>query len=177
MSAVEDVGTERGESLLEILLSVMIIGIAVTAILGGVGLAARASTQDERTIHAQALLRSWGEHIQARTTDVTYVPCAGPGAYRSGSPWWYATPAPDGLETLPPGFTPDVVDVDYWVAGTWSDTKPSTCSSSPAKDAGLQRLEITMAVAAGLYPGFTATYDVVLRKPCAAIATATVAGC
>ena len=164
--------TERGETLLEILMSIMIIGIAVTAIIGGVGVAARASTQDQRQIQAQALLRSWAEHIEAQTTDANYVPCATPATYGPASTWAYTNPAPTGLDALPPGFTASVTRVDYWNGAT-----PGAFTGTCSPDRGLQRLELSMAVVDGLYPGFTSTYEVVLRRPCAALAAPTVSGC
>ena len=166
-------GEERGETLIEILLSIMIIGIAVTAILGGVGIAARASTLDQRQIQAQALLRSWGEHIEAATTDANYVPCATTSTYSPASTWGYPTAGPpNGLGALPPGFAASVTQVQHWNGAT-----PGAFATSCGTDRGLQRLQLALTVADGLYPGFTATYDVVLRKPCAALATATVPGC
>jgi type II secretory pathway pseudopilin PulG len=160
-----------GESLVEILLSIMIIGIAVTAILGGVGLAARASTQDQRQIQAQALLRSWGEHVQARTTDATYTPCATTSTYGTASAWGYPSPPPAGLEALPAGFTPGVTQVQYWDGGAGAFV--ASCGT----DSGVQRVRLAMTVPDGLYPGFTSTYDVVVRRPCAALASAAGPGC
>ena len=159
---------ERGESLLEILLSIMIMGIAVTVILGGVGVAAKASTQDERQIHAQALLRSWGEHVQARTTDATYVPCATTATYGASSVWAYTSPPPVGLEALPAGATATVTQVRYWDGGTWA--APAGCDDPAPAEPGLQRLELTLTMPDGLYPGFSETYDVVLRRPCTTVA-------
>ena len=164
---------DSGETLLEILLSIMIIGIAVTAVLGGVGIAAKASTQDERQIHAQALLRSWGEHIQARTTDVSYVPCATPATYGPASAWAYTSPTPPtGLEPLPSGFGATVAAVRHW-----NGASPGAFAATCGAARGLQRLTLAMTVPDGVYPGFTSTYEVVVRRPCAALATTTVTGC
>jgi type II secretory pathway pseudopilin PulG len=164
---------DLGESLLEILVSITIIGIAVTAILGAVGIAAGASTHDERQIEAQALLRSWGEYVQARTTDANYVPCASTSTYGSGSPWWYTNPTPPtGLDALPAGFTPGVGRVQHWNGGT-----PGAFGDACSTDRGLQRVQLTMTVPAGEYPGFTSTYDVVVRRPCAKLASTGVPGC
>ncbi|WP_129337954.1 type IV pilus modification PilV family protein [Cellulomonas endophytica] len=170
MTAGRRRGRDAGESLVEILLSVMIIGIAVTAILGGVGLAARASSQDERQIQAQALLRSWAEHVQARTTDSTYVACATTATY-SGSTWAYTSPAPAGLEPLPAGFTASVTEVQYWDPSTTSFG--STCGT----DSGVQRVRLALTATATAAPGFTSTYDVVVRRPCAALAASGGPGC
>jgi hypothetical protein len=138
----------------------MIIGIGVTAILGAVGVATQASTLDERQIQAQALLRSWGEHVVATTTDGTYTPCATTATYGS-APWRYASPAPAGLQELPTGFTASVTRVQYWDGGS-----PGSFVSSCATDRGVQRVRLTMTVADALYPGFASTYDVVVRRPC-----------
>lgn len=164
---------DRGETLLEILISIMIIGVAVTAILGGVGVAARASTQDERQIQAQALLRSWAEHIEAETTDANYVACATPSTYSSTSTWGYSSPTPPaGLDALPAGFTAAVADVQFW-----NGANPGAFAASCPPDRGLQRLRLSMTVPDGLYPGFTSTYDVVVRRPCTALAAPSVPGC
>ena len=148
---------DAGETLLELLISLMIIGVGVTAILGAVGIATQASTLDERQVQAQALLRSWGEHITAATTDGTYAPCATTGTYAS-APWTYSAPPPAGLQALPPGFTPSVTSVQYW--------NGSSFVGSCGTDSGVQRLRLTMTVADSLYPGFASTYDVVVRRPC-----------
>lgn len=146
-----------GETLLELLISLMVIGIGVTAILGAVGIATQASTLDERQIQAQALLRSWGEHIVAVTSDATYSPCATTATYAS-SPSMYGSPAPAGLQTLPSGFTPSVTQVQYWDGTAFV----GACVT----DRGVQRVRLTMSVADSLYPGFASTYDVVVRRPC-----------
>jgi type II secretory pathway pseudopilin PulG len=138
---------EGGETLIELLISIMIIGIAVTAILGAVRIATDASTLDQRQIHAQALLRSWGEYAVAQTTDANYVTsCATPLTYPG---------------TLPSGFTATQTKVEFW-NGT-SSYVAGTCGS----DLGVRRLELTMTVASSVYPGFASTYDVVIRRPCA----------
>lgn len=148
---------DAGETLLELLISLMVIGVGVTAILGAVGIATQASTLDERQIQAQALLRSWGEHIVSATSDATYTPCATTATYAS-SPWMYGSPAPAGLQALPSGFTPTVTQVQYWDGTSFV--------GSCATDRGVQRVRLTMSVADSLYPGFASTYDVVVRRPC-----------
>lgn len=152
-------GPDAGETLLELLISIMIVGIGVTAVLGGVGIAARASTQDERQIQAQALLRSWGEHVQARTTDATYTPCATTATY-AGAPWAWTAPAPAGLPELPAGFTAAVASVAYW------DAPSAGFVAGCTADGGVQRLRLALTADDALYPGFTSTYDVVVRRPC-----------
>lgn len=140
---------DGGETLLELLISLMIIGIGVVAILGAVRIAVDASSLDERQIHAQALLRSWGEFAVAQTTDASY-----PATCATASVLAY----PASLQTLPPGFTAQLSKVEYW-DGTGFATACTT-------DSGVRRLVLKMTVDTALYPGFASTYDVVVRRPC-----------
>jgi Tfp pilus assembly protein PilV len=139
---------QAGETLVELLISLMIIGVAVTAILGAVRIAVAASTLDQRQIHAQALLRSWGEYAVQQTTDASYPTGCGPSVL----------PYPASLTPLPSGFSAQLTKVEYWNGSAFV----GTCGT----DLGVRRLELTMAVAPALYPGFTSTYDVVVRRPC-----------
>jgi len=157
-------GGDAGESLLELLIAIMIIGIGVTAILAAVLMTVDASSLDRRQIDAQALLRSWGEYAVAQTTDATYTPCATTATYDpAGAPsaWSYTSPAPPpGLGALPGGFTPHVTKVEYWNAAT------KTFVAACGVDSGVQRVALTMTVAASVMPGFSSTYAVVVRRPC-----------
>jgi Tfp pilus assembly protein PilV len=139
---------QAGETLVELLISIMIIGISVTAILGGVRIAVAASTLDQRQIHAQALLRSWGEYAVGQTTDANYTTsCATSLTY------------PATLQALPAGFTAAQTKLEFWNGTSFAG---GACSTDP----GVRRIELTMSVAPALYPGFTSTYDVVVRRPC-----------
>jgi len=148
--------SDAGETLIELLISISIIGTSAVAILGGVLVSIDASHLDQRQIHAQALLRTWGEHVVDQTTDSTFQRCATVATYASAT-WAYTDPAPAGLETLPVGFTPQITDVTYW-NGTGFGT--GGCSD-------VQRLELTMTVDGAAYSGLTSKYDVVVRRPCA----------
>ncbi|HEY8720105.1 hypothetical protein [Pengzhenrongella sp.] len=147
MSAAQGRG-EAGETLLELLISLMVIGVGVVAILGAVRIAVDASSLDQRQIHAQALLRTWGERVVADTTDATYAStCSTPVAYASTLP------------ALPTGFSATQTKVEFW-NGT------SFAAGSCGADTGVRRLELTMTVNSSVYPGFASTYAVVLRRPC-----------
>jgi Tfp pilus assembly protein PilV len=142
---------DAGETLIELLISLMVIGIGVTAILGAVGIAVDASSLDQRQIHAQALLRSWGEYAVAHTTDATYPAGCAPSVLSY----------PASLQAVPAGFAPQLTKVEYWNGTAFV----SSCST----DSGVRRLELTMTVASSVYPGFASTYDVVIRRPCLTI--------
>jgi type II secretory pathway pseudopilin PulG len=153
---------DRGETLLELLVTISIIGVSVVALLGAVLIAVDASTLDRRQIQAQGLLRSWSEAVVRATTDATYPTCGDASDYASG-PFAFGA---SGL-AAPAGFSATVVSVEYFTrsTGTWvSSSSVGTCTASD--DQGLQRVTLRMTVANSLYPGFAVDQAVVVRKPC-----------
>jgi prepilin-type N-terminal cleavage/methylation domain-containing protein len=65
---------EGGMTLIELLVTITIMGIVFTVFLGGVGLAIRASDQHRRTVDAETVLRNAAEELQR----AGYAPCASP---------------------------------------------------------------------------------------------------
>jgi Tfp pilus assembly protein PilV len=143
---------DRGESLVELLVTVLIIGTSVVGVLGAVATAVGASTLDRRQVQAQTVLRTWGERIAA-------VDDAGYGDCRSASGVAATTPAPS---PLPAGFTASVTDVSFWNGTAYV----ATCTAG--SDPGVRRVTLRLEADSMLYPGFTRDLDVVVRKPCAA---------
>jgi type II secretory pathway pseudopilin PulG len=143
---------DRGETLVELLVTVTIVGTAVVALLGAVAAAVGASALDRRQVQAQSVLRTWGERIAA-------VDDAGYGDCRSASAVAATTPAPS---PLPAGFTASVAGVDYWTGTAFA----AGCTSG--SDPGLRVVHLRVTADQQLYPGFTQDLDVVVRKPCAA---------
>jgi Tfp pilus assembly protein PilV len=143
---------DRGETLVELLITVVIVGTAVVAVLGAVATAVGASTLDRRQVQAQVVLRTWGERIAA-------VDDAGYGNCRSASAVAATTPAP---APLPAGFTASVEGVDYWSGTAFA----AGCTAG--SDPGLRLVHLRVTADQQLYPGFTEDLDVVVRKPCAA---------
>jgi len=133
---------DTGETLIELLVAIVILGIAVVAILGGIVVIVESSTLHRKQAQSQNWLRSWAEQISA----ATYNDCAAAGGFSLPSP------------SLPSGFTPTVTAVQYWTGTSFSN--------SCASDQGIQKVTLRVAVANGLYPGFTQSLDVVVRKPC-----------
>jgi hypothetical protein len=151
------VGEDAGESLVEILVSVAVIGIAIAGALGGVGLlgavsaGARSSRLHQDAVQAQAALRSWAE-VLSRPQDSSagsgyrYVPCA----------WPAGVPA----AAVPPGWTAQITAVSWWTGTGWT----TTCST----DGGLQKLTLDVASpATGTSTGVDEKLDLVIRRPCA----------
>jgi type II secretory pathway pseudopilin PulG len=143
-----DRAADGGETLIELLVAMVVIGIAVVGILGALSLAAGASSAAKGQARGRAVLASWAESLSAvaDTGGYRYTACASAGTF----------PAPAGLPT---GYGAAVSAVRYWNGTAWS----ATCGT----DQGLQRLTLTVTSPAGLLPGTSQTLDVVVRRPCA----------
>lgn len=146
-------GRDSGESLLELIITMMIMGIAVPAVIAAVLAAVGASSQDRRLVQAQQLLTSWSESIEkANADDAAYTSCPALTYYATGA----FSPA-----AVPAGFHASVASIDYWDAGTSS-------FAGCAADAGVRRLQLRVDVDAALYPSFALDRYVIVRKPCPA---------
>ncbi len=144
---------EAGETLLELIITIAILGITVPALIGAVLVAVDSSSQDRRIVQAQQMLTSWSETIAKANTDTTYAPpCPAPA--------YYSTLAFAPSPALPPRFTASVVTIDYWQASTNTFQQPC------ATDEGLRRVHLRITVDAALYPGFTVDRYVLVRRPC-----------
>lgn len=143
---------DAGETLVELLVTILVVGTSAAAVMGAAAIAVGASTLDSRQVRAQAVLRTWGESV-AGVGDAAYGNCLTAGEVAA------ATPAPS---PLPAGFTASVSDVAYWNAGT--STFVAGCPAGG--DPGLRRVTLRLVADSALYAGFTETLDVVVRKPC-----------
>jgi Tfp pilus assembly protein PilV len=146
---------DRGESLVEILMTVTIVSIAVIAITGALATSVRMSDVHRKQAAVSAALRAFAEDLQARVS-------ATPTAYVDAT---CATPADyNGLYSPPAGYTATVTRVVFWSDGQFVESCP---------DNGIQLL--TLRVASDDERAVQ-TLDVVLRKPCRLVAPG-VAGC
>jgi Tfp pilus assembly protein PilV len=161
---------DSGETLLELLIAITIIGLGVTAILGAVMIAVSASTLDQRQVQAQARLKSWAEKLSA----APYVDCATTASYSSYAAFATQTPPTQTppaqtppTPALPSGFTASYVAVQSWNGTGFVDTMPSCTAGAAGTDRGVQRVQLRITAAPTLYPGFSTDLWVTLRKPCA----------
>jgi Tfp pilus assembly protein PilV len=134
--------SDAGESLVELLVSIAIMGIAVLAILGGLAMAATASDQHRDQSMGQHLLRVWAEELSYLGNCGSSVP----------DPSWKGTAAAAGYAPVSAS-----VDVDYW-NGTAFEVN---CGGD---DAGLQRIKLVIAGPGTLAGGIV--LFAVVRDPC-----------
>jgi len=133
---------DTGETLVELLVAIVILGISVVAILGGLAVVVQSSTLHRKQAQSQNGLRAWAEQIGA----ATYNDCATVGSFGLPSP------------ALPSGFTAQVTAVQYWTGTSFGN--------SCVADQGIQKVTLRVTAVNSPYPGFTQTLDVVVRKPC-----------
>ena len=135
---------ERGETLLELLIAVVIMGVAVVAVIGMLVNSVQLSDVHRKQATAAATVRDYGEAITNAVAGGGYVACASKASYAS----------PAGF-TVPSGYAKSVGSVQYWTGSGWQ----SNCTS----DTGLQQLTIQVASADGRA---SEQLVVVVRKPC-----------
>ena len=140
---------ERGETLLELLVTVTIMGTAFVGILAGIGTTFMATDSHRQEATAEGVLRNYAERIQD-PTDVPYVDCATASSYTS--PTGFSLPASD--------WSASVVSVLSWQG----DTPATFGATCPSPDEGLQRLTLQVKSPDGAHQAVE-TIVIVKRKP------------
>lgn len=127
---------EEGETLVEVLVAVVLMGVAFVTVLGGIGTAIISSVTQAKVTTADSVIRSAAEQV----VDDPYVSCARD----------YRTP------TTPAGYTVSV-KVEYW-DGVGAFGEPC-----PTADTGVQKVTLTVRQT-GVRPVRDATLEVVKRE-------------
>jgi prepilin-type N-terminal cleavage/methylation domain-containing protein len=133
---------ERGETLVEILVSIVIIGICFAAILGGLTSSIFGSRVHREQATVETVLRSYAEATKAQVNRPGgYLPCASGYNITSYNP--------------PSGFVPSITSVQWWDGATF---RSSGCTAAAEK--GLQTLSLRAQGPEGAFE----VVDIVVRK-------------
>ncbi len=147
---------ERGETLVELLIAVAIMGIAVVAIMAGLTTSVLMSDIHRKQATAGATVRAYAESIEhGVASDGCNGGSPGPACYQACAAVSHYE-APPGF-SAPAGYTPSAVagSMRYWNGASWQ----TGCGT----DTGLQQLQIQVASDDGRA---TERVTVVVRKPC-----------
>jgi prepilin-type N-terminal cleavage/methylation domain-containing protein len=143
---------DRGETLIELVVAVAILGIAAVAILGGLMVSIRTSVMHRNDASGSAYIRSFAEAIQnAVDSSGGYQSCA------SASSAYAGVAVPD----LPAGYSKSVTAVMSWNGSSWG-----ACTAD-----GIQRLDLKVTTTGSSVLQAEETLTVVLRQPCNGNAT------
>lgn len=134
--------TEAGETLTEVLVTIVILGIAVAGISAALLVTNRTSALHRQQALAQGALRAWAEQVAAGS----YTACATASTFPPPSP------------ALPAGLTPAVTGVQYW--------NGTAFAASCGTDTGIQRVTLRITATTGRTTPLTDSVAVVVRKPC-----------
>jgi type II secretory pathway pseudopilin PulG len=126
---------EDGETLLELLMTVAIIGIAFVAILGAIFTVIRVSDYHRKTTTADVILRNFAESMKQANGTYQYVPCSSAGATVSYAAYVPGTPYSN--------YTATITSIRY-LAG-YSSGQPTWTTTCPATDLGLQELTLKVS--------------------------------
>jgi Tfp pilus assembly protein PilV len=138
---------ERGESLIEILLTVTIIGIGMVGIVTAFSSSFRFTTTNRQHAQADQVLTQFAENVVA----LPYEPCTdgGPAPYETTAVGAIPTNLPGSVTAGPPGSAADetnafelsVQSVAYWNG----DLSPATFATNcPTADPGSQQLTLEL---------------------------------
>lgn len=140
---------QRGETLLEILVSVSIMGVCFVAVIAGIGTTLLATDTHRQEATAEAVLRTYAERMQD-PADVAYVACATTATYTT----------PVGFTLPTAGWSASVTLVQSWQG----DTPPTFSATCPSPDKGVQQLTLRVQSPVGNHRA-TETVVIVKRKP------------
>jgi type II secretory pathway pseudopilin PulG len=133
---------DGGETLVELLVTVVILGIATSGISAALVATVNASNLHRQEVLARHSLRAWAEQIGVGT----YTACAAPSNFAAPSP------------ALPSGLTAAVPSVSYWDGTSFA----SSCDT----DTGVQKVTLRITARNGLSAPRSRDVEVVVRKPC-----------
>lgn len=158
--------SDRGETLIELVVGIAILGLAGVAVLAGMLLNIRVSTVHRNQAGGGAYVRSAAEAIQkAVDTSGTYASCA--DALDSAKEYTTAARSVFSPTDLSNGYAASVLRVQSWKGGS---TGWGACDAV-ANAKGIQRIQLQVVTLGGSGRGAVETLYVILRKPCSGSAS------
>jgi type II secretory pathway pseudopilin PulG len=149
--------SDRGETLVELIVAVAILGLAAVAILAGLMLSVKSSDLGLKQATGGAYVRSFAEAIQHYVDSNGYRACASAAATYAG------VAVPD----LPAGYSKAVTSVQSWNKPAGGAPAWGVCTGK-----GVQRLDLKITTTGDSANQSQETLTVVLRQPCNGTATA-----
>jgi type II secretory pathway pseudopilin PulG len=146
MGRLRALRSDVGETLVELLLALVILGIAAVAILGGLLLSVQSSDLHRKAATGGAYVRSFAEAIQNHVDSSGYKSCA------TAKASYEAVPVPD----LPSGYSVKVTGVQSWNGTAWG-----SCSAN-----GIQRLNLEVTSPGDALHKADERLTIILRQPC-----------
>jgi Tfp pilus assembly protein PilV len=128
---------ERGTTLIEVLVAVVVMALLMIAMIGGMGTSTAASGTHKRQTEGNVLLVSSAERLKSES-EVPYVECA----LESNSSYdtaVHASQLPDGIVT---GNNVSIKDIEYWQGGDTFDTDATDCHDSATPIVKIQRITL-----------------------------------
>jgi prepilin-type N-terminal cleavage/methylation domain-containing protein len=126
----QSMGSEEGFSLAEILVTIAIVAITFTAILGGLMTSITASALQRNEATADTVARSAAEWVKDNSLAYnSSASCDGTSSYSPSGSWTS-------------GFSVKIVQVKYWTGTTPIAGTPSSIFKCPGADHGLQLITI-----------------------------------
>jgi len=149
--------SERGETLVELIVAIAILGIAFAAILGGLATGVFASSANRSQTDADIALRAWADAVRDSTYDMT------DGCTPTGYSWASlnaATALPLPADLSPPA-SPTITAVSLTQAfSSWKSEVPPV--TADCDNAYLQRIILTIQ---SKDTRASESVDVVMMKP------------
>jgi Tfp pilus assembly protein PilV len=151
---------ETGETLVELLVTIVIIGVAVVGIIGGLATAVFSSDAHRKDADSESIVQSYSEFLVSNAT--SYLACTSSSVPTKAQ---YAAEVPTSLYQPPTGYTVAPTSVAFWTGTNPADASSAASFSSgcPSNgDLGLQLIQVTASSTDGKD---TETLSILKRSP------------
>ena len=151
-------GAEAGFSLIEVLISVAIMGIAMVAVIGALATQIKGADLHRNQSNASAVLSSAAEKIQSSG----YVACdASPATTYKAAARTATLPSDWVTKGVSVGLAIDVTSVKNWNGSSFV----ATCAPDATDTLGLLQIQLVTVAVTGPNASGTEQLDIVKRKP------------